>query len=147
MSDECRTREVRVSIPSCLEWLVVIDKVAEGIAEELDLSEKVSNALAISVVEAGTNAIQHGNRFAEELPVEFSFQLIEDAIRVEVRDRGPGFDVDRVLNWDPTTPAGLMATRGRGIYIMKQLMDEVSFKIQEGEGCCATLIKRLEPAR
>ena len=146
MANACNRSEVRVAIPSGLEWLGVIDKVVEGIVEQLGVCEDDANAIAISVVEAGTNAIQHGHAHKEMLPVEFIFDLGDDALCVEVRDRGPGFDVEKALSWDPTSPEGLLASRGRGIFIMKSLMDDVSFQILEGEGCRVTLKKLLKPS-
>ena len=140
--DQEKPSRIGVTIPSDLEWLGVIDKVVEGIVEPMELSEEEVNAVAISVVEAGTNAIQHGNREQSELPVEFEFVVTSEAIEVTVRDRGPGFDVDAVLHADPTTPESLLAPRGRGIFIMRSLMDRVSFRIVEGEGCWAILSKR-----
>jgi serine/threonine-protein kinase RsbW len=141
MAEDTQSNEIRMTVPSRLEWLSVIDKVVEGIAELLELSEEDTNAAAISVVEAGTNAIQHGNQFVQEKPVELTFRLDEDALRVEVRDRGPGFDVEKVLSADPTSPEDLLKPRGRGIFIMRSLMDEVSFRIVEGEGCWVLLTR------
>ncbi len=141
MAEDRNPTDISVTIPSRLEWLSVIDKVVEGIVELMDLSEDEANAIAISVVEAGTNAIQHGNKFDETKPVEFAFLLNDDSFEVSVRDRGPGFDVESVLSADPTAPESLLAPRGRGIFIMRSLMDEVSFRIVEGEGCWAILTR------
>jgi serine/threonine-protein kinase RsbW len=136
-----KPNEICVTIPSNLEWLSVIDKVVEGIVEPMELSEDEVNAIAISVVEAGTNAIQHGNRHDETLPVDFSFTIEDGYIEVTVRDRGPGFDIEKVLRADPTEPENILAPRGRGIFIMRSLMDEVSFEIIAGQGCWAVLRK------
>jgi serine/threonine-protein kinase RsbW len=147
MSDDWKPNEIRVTIPSRMEALSVIDKVVEGIVELMDLSEEETNALAISVVEAGTNAIQHGNCFDESLPIEFIFTAEGDRFQVVVRDRGPGFDVNKVLHADPTTPESLLAPRGRGIFIMRSLMDDVSFHMLAGQGCSAILTRKLRRER
>jgi len=147
MSQEWKPNEIHVTIPTRMEALSIIDKVVEGIVELIDLSEEEANAIAISVVEAGTNAVQHGNCFDEKLPVEFTFVTGGDQFQVIVRDRGPGFDVDKVLNADPTTPESLLAPRGRGIFIMRSLMDEVSFRIVAGQGCWAILTRKLRGGR
>ncbi len=147
MSQEWKPNEIHVTIPTRMEALSVIDKVVEGIVELMDLSEEEANAIAISVVEAGTNAVQHGNCFDESLPIEFVFVLQADQFRVIVGDRGPGFDVEKVLNADPTTPESLLAPRGRGIFIMRSLMDDVSFRIIAGQGCRAVLTRKLRGGR
>jgi serine/threonine-protein kinase RsbW len=138
--------QIQLTIPSRLDWLGVVDKVVEGIVEMLDLNEEDADAVAISVIEAGTNAIQHGHKYDESKPVEFTFTLGNDALRVETRDRGPGFDVDAVMSADPTAPESLLAPRGRGIFIMRSLMDSVSFRIVPGEGCWALLQKTFQPS-
>ncbi len=139
MAEDCRPNEIVLTIPSRMDWLGVVDKVVEGIVEMLDLTEDDGNDLAISVVEAGTNAIQHGHNFDEQKPIKFRFILEEDCLRVRVRDLGPGFDIEKVLKADPTTPESILAPRGRGIFIMRSLMDDVEFDIQPGKGCCAIL--------
>ncbi len=143
MTEEWRPNEIRVTIPTHMEALGVVDKVVEGIVEYLDLSEEEANAIAISVVEAGTNAVQHGNSFDEKLPIDFIFAADHEEFRVTVRDRGPGFDVEKVLHADPTAPESLLAPRGRGIFIMRSLMDDVSFRIVDGQGCWAILTRKL----
>ena len=141
MTGEWKTNEICCVIPTTMESLGVIDKVVEGIVELMELTEDEANAIAISVVEAGTNAIQHGNAFNEKLPIEFCFEVEDDRLRVSVHDCGPGFDVEKVLSSDPTTPEGLLAPRGRGIFIMRSLMDDVSFRMEEGKGCWVILTR------
>jgi serine/threonine-protein kinase RsbW len=51
---------------------------------------------------------------------------MDGEVSIEVRDEGRGFDSDAVL--DPTARENLLFTHGRGIYLMKTLMDEVSFE-------------------
>ena len=47
-------------------------------------------------------------------------------ISIAVRDEGPGFDINKVT--DPTAPENIGSTHGRGIYLMKELMDDVRFE-------------------
>ena len=69
----------------------------------------------------------------------------DEALRVRVHDEGPGFDARKVLQVDPTDPGFLLKPRGRGIFIMRSLMDEVQFDIREGVGCTAILTKYRKP--
>jgi len=50
------------------------------------------------------------------------------------------------MSADPTQPENILAPRGRGIFIMRSLMDQVSFEIVEGEGCWAILRKARQRA-
>ncbi|MBD3161539.1 MAG: ATP-binding protein [Candidatus Eisenbacteria bacterium] len=132
---------IQLAIPSRLELLPVLDRLVQGIAEQMDFSEDEADAIAISVIEAGTNAIQHGHKKDASKTVEFRFNLNPDHLQVVVRDTGPGFDVDAVLSSDPTRPEDLMKSSGRGIFIMRQMMDRVDFAIRPREGTFVYLRK------
>lgn len=141
MTVDWKSNEVRIMIPSDMDWLSVVDRTIEGLLEPISISEEDANAISISIGEAGTNAVQHGGGESKKAPVEFTFFIEESEFRATVRDWGPGFDVEKVLAKDPTTPEALLAPRGRGIFIMKSLMDDVSFEIVEDKGCWVSLRK------
>jgi serine/threonine-protein kinase RsbW len=141
MADAWEPFEVRLRFPSRMEWLDLVDRVAAGIATQLELGEEEADAIANSVVEAGTNAIQHGHHYDTRLPIDMIFEVQGDRLCVRVHDLGPGFDVAKVLDFDPTAAESILAPRGRGIFIMKSLMDEVRFEINPGKGCTAVLTK------
>jgi serine/threonine-protein kinase RsbW len=136
-------RVVRLTLPSRLEMLGVLDCLVQGIAGQMEFDEDATIEIATSVVEAGTNAIQHGHQLNERLPVQFSFYLGEKALEVWVRDEGPGFNLEDIVTSDPTRPEDLLKARGRGIFIMRAMMDSVEFQIRPGEGTLVHLIKQL----
>lgn len=146
MEDSWRPGEIRVLIPSSLEYLELVDRVAEGFARMVGFDEEAASGIAIAVSEAGTNAVQHGHGYDPTRPVLFVFKLKDLGLEVSVRDEGPGFDPEKVLDFDPSEPENLLRPRGRGIFIMRSLMDEVSFDTSPGAGCTARLRKAL-PAR
>jgi len=145
MAEELRPNQILLRIPGRLEWLDLVDRTAGGIASQLDFSQEDADGVANSVLEAGTNAIQHGHRYNPDLPVDILFEIYPDRLRVRVHDEGPGFDAEKVLRADPTDPQCLLAQRGRGIFIMRSLMDEVCFEIGEHSGCTAILTKYRRP--
>jgi len=132
---------ITFSFPSRLELLAVLDKMLEGLSEQLELDEETAAAVTISSIEAATNAIQHGHQRDPSKAVGMEFELERDQIEVRVRDLGPGFDPS--LLEDPTDPVNLLRARGRGIHIMRSLMDEVIFEFQNGHGTLVRLRKRL----
>ena len=84
-------------------------------------------AVELALREALNNAVIHGNRGDPNKVVEIRCSgQREKGIRVIVRDEGEGFDPSTVPS--PLTEQGLMAEHGRGIHLMKSLMDEVSFQ-------------------
>lgn len=117
---------ISVRIPSRLDLLSVLDHVAQALCERMELDSEESSKITMSVIEAGTNAIQHGhNRDATKF-VDIDFQIFPDRLEVEVRDLGKGFDL-AMVNGDVTSPEHLFDLRGRGIFIMRQCMDSVDY--------------------
>jgi len=136
-------RSILLSVPSRMEMLAVVDGLVQALLIQLEVDEETSIAVATAVVEAGTNAIQHGHRQDERLLVQFRFYLGDAAFEVWVRDVGPGFDLETVMQADPTRPEDILKARGRGIFIMRSMMDTVDFDIRPGKGTTVHLIKRI----
>lgn len=78
-----------------------------------------------------TNTIPKKNVYIEMLSIENGVQII-------VRDEGSGFDPDAVPN--PLAPENLLKESGRGIFILKSLMDQVEFDFSHG-GTQVTMVK------
>ena len=86
---------------------------------EVDIETALREALA--------NAIVHGNQQDSRKCVYVACRCSTDGeVAVTVQDEGQGFDTAAVL--DPTTPENRLLTHGRGIYLMKTLMDDVCFE-------------------
>ena len=87
--------------------------------------------IGLAVREAIANAMVHGNHCDPEKNVGISVAVDEHCdLLVSIKDSGSGFDPDALPN--PTASANLLAPHGRGIFIMRQLMDEVDFKFDHG---------------
>jgi serine/threonine-protein kinase RsbW len=137
MSNRSDGNKIVLSLPSRLELLGVVDKIADGITEYLDFEDVDRDAVAISVIEACTNAIQHGHHSEAERRVDLAFEMNADSLTITVQDNGSGFQPQ---SGDDLTPPDLLATRGRGIYIMRSMMDEVEFDFRNGTR--VSLVKR-----
>jgi serine/threonine-protein kinase RsbW len=118
-------KEICVEIPSRLEDLSRVEKLAQKIAKTYCLSQDKLDNLAIAVTEAVGNAILHGNRQDPQKLVRIRFHLDGAYLRIEVSDQGSGFDPDALS--DPLLPENLMKESGRGVFILKSLMDDVHF--------------------
>lgn len=87
--------------------------------QELDVELALREALA--------NAVLHGNRQDSEKRVHISCEIqFRGGVSIIVRDEGQGFDPAKVS--DPTTVNNIESHHGRGIYLMRALMDEVHFE-------------------
>ena len=127
------------SRPECVRDVVyqlAMSAVAVGFARpDLD-----SN-LKLALVEAVTNAMEHGNAWDSEKLVRVSAEFTSGELRVTVSDQGAGFAHDELLN--PTESEHLLAERGRGVFLINAIMDEVIFNRAGNE---VTLVKRKTPA-
>jgi len=132
---------IELKIPSQLMFLGVPDVVLMELAGDLSCSQKDIDELSTSVIEACTNAMEHGNRLQENRLVELHFDLNENQIEVTVLDNGQGFDWE---NWQPSED--LMRERGRGILIMREFTDSLEFGFTPDGRFCAKLTKQLHPA-
>jgi len=118
-------QEITLTIPSSLKELSKIERLAGEIARGMNLSEDQQDNFSIAVTEAVGNAIIHGNKTNPKKKVQIVFRPKKDRIEVSVTDQGQGFDLNKISN--PLDPKNLMKESGRGIFILKTLMDEVSF--------------------
>jgi serine/threonine-protein kinase RsbW len=121
---------VLLSIPAKLEFLDLVDNVVAAVNELMEFKEEDATAVSISVIEAGTNAIQHGCPNDDGHRVRLRFVVDPGELVIEVEDPGKGFDPDRLP--DPTSPDNILKERGRGIFIMRQMMDELDFDFSKG---------------
>jgi len=139
-----RPEVITLSIPSRLELLNLVDQVASVLSAHLRFGEEERAAISLAVVEAGTNAIQHGHSHDGVTPVDLRFELLPDRLRVTVHDSGPGFRPP-AESPDMTSPEHLLDQRGRGIFIMRACMDRVDFDFSGG-GTTVRLEKLAPPA-
>jgi serine/threonine-protein kinase RsbW len=86
---------------------------------------KIRLNFRVSLTEALSNAMLYGNDEDPGKRVRLEVTLGEDEIRVRVTDEGTGFDPGDVP--DPTSPSNLVKPGGRGLFLMRQLMDEVRY--------------------
>jgi serine/threonine-protein kinase RsbW len=85
-----------------------------------------ANDVEIALREALANAIIHGNRENPGKHVYVRCRCKADEVSIALKDEGRGFDTDKIA--DPTAPENIGSVHGRGIYLMKALMDEVRFE-------------------
>ena len=123
-----------------MEYLGVPDAVLMEIGSDLDCCTRSLEELGTSVIEACTNAMEHGNKLDEETPIEVIFDVEDLTITITVLDRGPGFDF---ACWQPSKE--LMRERGRGILIMREFCDSVDFLRHQDGRFMIVLVKKLEP--
>lgn len=130
-------RTIHIEIPSQLKF---IKGIAHNIIADAKLmgydENELRDKIPVTVDEAVTNAIKHGNKFQEDKKVYIDIHIDIDRIKIVVADEGPGFNVKTVP--DPTDPTNFLKPSGRGILFMSIGMDEVRYN---EKGNILTLIK------
>jgi anti-sigma regulatory factor (Ser/Thr protein kinase) len=97
----------------------------------------------VGVAEALANAIIYGNGSDPEKRVRVEVDLSADEVALQVYDEGAGFDPTQVP--DPTLPENLDGTGGRGIFLIRELMDEVRYN--EPGNCVRLVLRNERPLR
>jgi len=113
-------------VPSDISYL---KKTSNNIIDFLSNKIKISSDdvfyLRLVIEEAVRNAMQHGNQLNPSLLVDIKCSLKGSKITLIVEDKGKGFDHKKVPN--PTKGLNVYKEGGRGVFLIKSLMDEVYF--------------------
>ena len=129
-----------LTLPSRIE---AVNEAAAAVAEVLKragASEEAVFAIDMAVREAVTNAVLHGNKRDEAKAVRVNLKTSPDSLELSVHDEGTGFNPEAVP--DPTAAENIMKTSGRGIFFMRNFMDEVEWLIRPGGGTTVRMVKR-----
>lgn len=103
----------------------MIERVLAAV-RDAGLSQEQQDNLAVAVAEALSNAALHGNKLAPRRVVRVTVEVpAGGGAVVEVTDSGVGFDSAKVS--DPTDPARVLMPDGRGVFLMKRLVDHLEY--------------------
>lgn len=123
-------KDVELEIPARVEYLAMVRSVV-GATAALDPripADRIDD-LRLAVSEATTNAIEANQAAKSNKNIEIRCGLADDAVHVEVRDHGSGFNPDALIPHPPVTdPERLEFERGLGIPLMRKLADEHEIK-------------------
>ena len=131
--------QYEMEISSDLNRIKDVEKVTDRIAKYMNFPEDDRDSLAIAVTEIVGNAISHGNKGDKTKKVKIKFEYHNDTIIVQIQDEGKGFDVENIKN--PLDPENLLKESGRGIFIVRALMNEIKF-LKGETGVIVQLIKK-----
>lgn len=133
------TRIIEVDIPSDVQY---IEKVVELVQKECALmrfgARQLMLNLPVALTEALSNAILRGNNDDPAKHVHVTARVDRAQLVIEVVDQGAGFDLDQ-CTLDPTTPDNVDREDGRGLFLMRQLMDRVE-RVDDARGNLVRLI-------
>lgn len=125
-----------------MESVSEVEALAEKYATEAGLDEDETFRVTVAVREAAVNAVLHGNEYDPHKQITAVFDHTAASLTITICDEGKGVDPDSLP--DPTEPENLLRGTGRGIFLIRSLMDEVHFR-QLHPGTELTLVKHLAP--
>ena len=125
-----------------MESAEVVESAADQLASEAGLDDDQRFHIAMAVREAAINAILHGNEYDATRQIEVTLENTGADLVISIADEGRGFNPDKVPN--PLAEENLLRGSGRGIFLIRQLMDEVHFR-QLHPGTELKMVKHLKP--
>jgi serine/threonine-protein kinase RsbW len=129
-----------LTLPSRIE---AVNEAAAALARtlsDLGADEQIAFGLDMAIREAVTNAVMHGNKQDEAKEVRVNIKSSPEAIEISVHDEGQGFNPTEVP--DPTAAENIMKSSGRGIFFMRNFVDEVEWLIRPEGGTTVRMTKR-----
>ncbi|WP_420384706.1 ATP-binding protein [Roseivirga sp.] len=119
-------KNISIEIPSLTENIRIVESFIDNAKEKYELTDDLYGNIMIAVIESVNNAIIHGNQTDKQKNVRLTAQLLDGEIIFCVSDQGIGFDYKNLP--DPTAPENVEKIGGRGIFLMRNLADEIQFK-------------------
>lgn len=138
MGKHNNVEQMILNIPSDLKYLGAVDAAIQDLAREFSFSPDAINDVSTALVEACSNAIEHGNHFAKDKRVVVTLRFNGGTFVATVKDEGTGFDFGKAMR-DEAGPDP-MSERGRGILIMRAFTDDLQFRV-ENNGLTVELTK------
>lgn len=121
---------VDLRIPSDYGYEKVAMEAASAVARRMGFSEGRINDLRTALSEACLNAMEHGNRFAEDTKVMVVLTVGDDRLSVDVIDEGRGAGEPRITEPLSVPHQSGLAHGSMGMFLISQLMDEVEYTRQ-----------------
>jgi serine/threonine-protein kinase RsbW len=118
---------VHLEFTSAVEMLDFVQVVSDHLSRTVGLDDDARHWVSVAIRECVINAIKHGNRHDESKHVFVDFEVASidsrPALTIRVRDQGEGFDPEEIA--DPLAPENLLKSSGRGIFLIRNFMDDV----------------------
>ena len=137
-------QRVRLEFTSEFDMVDLVQLVGDRLARDIGLDDDSVHWVNVAVRECVINAIKHGNRNDPSKHVFVDFEAHTRELTICVRDQGDGFDPEEVA--DPLAPENLFKASGRGIFLIRNFMDDVHLERSADGGMAIRMTKRVRPA-
>jgi serine/threonine-protein kinase RsbW len=129
-----KSKEFRLKLPADTQNLDIIRRFIAGIAENMGFNEEEVYKIELAVDEACSNVVKHAYMTNTRPEHIINIEVIEKKSEIEIiiSDKGKGFDPKKVKRPELEEYMRKMKRGGLGIYLIRELMDKVSFQIKAG---------------
>lgn len=136
------TRVAQLELQSRYDTIELAERMLAEVCRSCAVSDEAVYWSGMALREALANAIKHGNKLSPDKRVFVQIEVNGgDVLRIAVEDQGEGFDPRQVAN--PLDPQNLLRESGRGVFYMRNFMDEVNFTTTSSGGTRIELTKKL----
>jgi serine/threonine-protein kinase RsbW len=140
-------RTIRLEFYSAFDMLDFVQVVSDHVCTAAGLDEDQLHWVSVAVRESVVNAIKHGNKNDPKKRVIVEFSPVppsaSDELVIRIEDQGEGFVPEEVA--DPLAPENILKSSGRGIFLIRNFMDETVLKKTPG-GMEIRMVKKLQKA-
>ena len=116
----------KLRIPSRAENIILVERMIEDVCDLYNIGQDYYGNILIAITEAVNNAIYHGNQANPTKNIDIFFKSTPDHVSFIIKDEGLGFNFNILP--DPTNPENIDKPNGRGVFLMRNLADKVSFE-------------------
>jgi serine/threonine-protein kinase RsbW len=135
------TLHIGLTLNSRVDLANLVHAASDEICRLAGIDEDSMLNLGLALREATVNAMKHGNKLDERKQVGVTFDLNGKRLEIAIHDQGEGFDFKRDV--DPRLPENLEKTNGRGMFLIRNFVDEVRYAHVPGQGTTVYLVKKL----
>jgi len=131
-----------LTLPSDLRMLSVARAFVEAVGQASGLDRTTIHAVVLATSEAVSNIIRHAHHNRPETQFQIQCTLLADAFEISFHDEGEPFDISAVPHLDPAE----LRVGGRGVFLMRALMDELTCHRRGERGNILRMVKRRQSA-
>lgn len=122
-----------------LRFIDLIQVVGSELLKHMNFSHEDGERVWLAIQEGIANAMRHGNKLDRKKAIEVTFTPLQAKLEIRIKDTGAGVDLAALPN--PNLPENLLKPCGRGVFFMKQVMDEVVME-RGPQGSTLVLVKQ-----
>lgn len=131
-----------LTIPSDLRLLALARAFVEAVCQVAGLDDRATHAVVLATDEATNNVMRHAHRERPDATVQIQCYLRPDRLEVRLHDEGAPFDLTAIPHMNPAE----LRIGGRGVFLMRRLMDELSVERRGERGNTLRMVKLLRHA-